>query len=270
MGTNFRLAVTSGDAVGIREYESGRLTRILRRPVPGAGIALVPARRFLDGSLGQDEPDYFVSTIMRPEAICIQVGTHLCPNPATPYQEPLRALSLFLNNPQGFLRPQSDVHVVIIAGGDEASGSSSPEVVARPQNLVNQFNSLYPNRRLKIHTVVRQPNANCFTSEEFREAPTLTQASVLTGGDQVNICNEFDDESVTAISQKVKPTTFFNREFDLSCDPIDMNNDGNPDVRVIDVRTGTNVGFVRSARHITVPGVVSNQQELRAIYHCRP
>lgn len=269
-GQNYRVGITTGDASGPRDYQAGRLTRILRSAVPGPGQPVMPVRNWLNGSEGNREGDYFVTTIMRPEAICVQVGTHLCPPHASPYQEPLRSLSLFLDNPRGFLRPNSDLHVVIIAGRDEANGSTAADVLSRPQDVVNKFNTLYPNRRLKIHTVARQPDQRCFGSNNYREANTLAEAARLTGGLRANICDTMERESINQISRQVSPSVYYNREFDLSCDPIDMNNDGVADVRVIDVSTGNNVGFNRSGRHITIPGSVSNNQALRASYHCAP
>jgi hypothetical protein len=240
--TDYRIGVTSGDATGIREYESGRLTRILRASNPGAGISLVPAVNLISPSMPFAQRN-FSATIQRPEATCVQVGTHLCPNPASAYQEGLYATNLAINRPENapFFRDGTSLHVVVISDSDEASRafilpgeriSPNLPVRNRPETLAAAVAERFPEKAFKFHAVVRPTNADtCSNSSNIdaRKAPLYQQMVQSTGGQLVNICRDRDRSEIQQLANQIRST---GHNYSLRCVPTDENGDGQPDVQV--------------------------------------
>lgn len=241
--SDYQIAVTSADATGIREFEAGRFTRILRTATPGPGIALVPAQYMVHPQMGQYTQRNFMATILRPEAICTQVGTHMCPNAASAYQEGIRSTLLALQRPenQGFIRQNSALHVVVISDDDEGGRNltdnngnilpSTPEH-NRPETLVNFVNAQYPGKEFKFHAVARGQNVNTcnnVSGVSATKAPIYQRATQITGGVMANICNDLNRTEVQAIANSIRNNSG-SQSYQLNCDPRDVNGDGIPDV----------------------------------------
>lgn len=241
--TDFRIAVTTGDAVGSREYEAGRMTRILRASNPGSGIAISPLSYFISPIMSESQRN-FSATIRRPEATCVQVGTHLCPTSASNYQEGIYATTLALQRPENasFFRDEASLHVVVISDTDETSRayvSPSGDISAnlpernRPQTLMAAVANQFPEKTFKFHAVIRPTNADtCANSSnvDARKAPIYQQMVQTSGGQIVNICRDLDRSEVQQLANQIRGT---GNRYSLRCVPTDENGDGQPDVQAV-------------------------------------
>jgi hypothetical protein len=238
---DFQIAVTTGSATGNREFESGRLTRILRSAVPGPGIALVPSQ-YLIHPLMSNAQRNFMATIQRPEAICIQVGTHMCPQSGRAYQESLHSSLKAIDRAenQSFFREDASLHIVIISGKDEGNGNltdrsgnvylDAPDY-NRPETLINRVNEKWQEKEFKVHTVVRGPEStNCngfYVDNSVQKAFMHSKATELTGGYRANICNSLNRSEISTLARSISGGQ---NSYELNCDPKDTTGDGTPDV----------------------------------------
>lgn len=267
--TNYRVAVTSDKTRGIQEYESGNITRILRNPVPGTGIAITPLTYYLSGNT-QRESANLVATLMRPEAICIQVGTHLCPHGSYGQPEPLQVSRQFLQrNPRQFIREGSNVHIISISSLDEVHGTSDPVVRRRPQDLVQEFATRYPRNTLKFHSIIRLPGGRCSSHTDFRSGDILASASRLTGGSIIDICDDFDRTSIRNLAQSIKPSIERLDQHQLECDPVDRDQDGKPDIQVKNIADGNLLPYIYNNRILKIQPQVPKNTRVQIDYFCR-
>lgn len=235
--TDYNISVTSGDTMGSRPYEAGGFANILRTAVPGSGFAVLPKFQTIT-PLTKDGGKLLVTTLMRPESICIQTGTHLCPPNGSPSQQSIHSSLLALDRPenQSFFRSDSSLHIIIISDDDEGSGNLTdrkgnilPSTPAhnRPQTLINTVKARWPNKEFKIHSMINPKEKVCNAFDvQAVDAPIYQAAAMMTGGQVVNICNEFDMSETKAIADSIatsKPV------YTLTCDPVDTNKDGRVD-----------------------------------------
>ena len=198
---DYRIAVTTGDTRGSRAFEAGGFADILRTPVNGPGIAILPRQSYITPNMEYASRN-FLATIMRPEAICIQVTTRRCLNPASGYQQGIEAVNMSINreDTQSFFRNDASLHVVIIADRDQSGGDETA-----PEKLIAAVQSKWPGKKLKVHTVIRRPQDNgCSANNvEASKAPIYHKLSVLTGGVSSNFCKSMDRKDIEAITNEI-------------------------------------------------------------------
>lgn len=242
LGTmDYRIAVTTGDTSGSREFENGRFTRVLRASLPGSGIVAMPMANFISPTMSSAQRN-LSATIMRPEATCVQVGTHMCPQSGSNYQEGLYASTLAIARPENaaFFRESSSLHIVVISDSDEAGrtfvtpgGDIDPGLPLRnrPETLAAAVALRFPEKTFKFHAVVRPTNAatcNNSSNVDARTAPIYQQMVQSTGGQLVNICRDRDRAEVQQLANQIRST---GQRYNLRCVPTDENRDGQPDVQ---------------------------------------
>jgi|GEM_PF-3021258 len=229
---DYHIAVTSAQATGSRDYQSGRVTKILYQPVPFAGLNLVPNQYKITPDMKHPGQD-FLATIMRPEAICIQVAGP-CPNPAHFYQEAIHSSILALSNPDSvakFIRPEAPLNIVIISEDDEGVGNltdrhgnmkSDTPAYNRPQTLIDLVQTKWPGKQFRVHAVITKP------SEMFCNSPNQYNARAgylyhdlaqKTGGVVASICDNYDSKSINKIANSIVAAPV---SFDLQCSPRNL------------------------------------------------
>lgn len=183
---------------------------------------------YLSGSLGSSvEQSYFQNTIARNETRICENGAHTSSNCPSGVERGILAAAMTIeNNPSDFIRPTGHMAVVFLSDEDEGSDGYGVVRDSReyPANFVNSFRSRYPNKSLKAHSIIIQPNTNegahCY-SLQAREKPIgqygimYSQLTDLTNGVQGSICAANYTSQLQEIGQSVAQT----REV-LPCPPI--------------------------------------------------
>ncbi len=199
---DYRIGVTSADVTGSRAYESGGLADVLRTPVSGPGIALVPKQKVITSAMGVHTSRNFLATIMRPEAICIQVVTARCPPTGSGWQQGIEAAKLAINKSesQGLFRDDAALHVVIIADKDQSGGDQEA-----PEKFIAAVQAKWPGKKLKVHTVIYQPEAAYCNAHNVSasKAPIYSKLSKLTGGVTANFCASMDRKDINSIAAEI-------------------------------------------------------------------
>jgi hypothetical protein len=211
-----------------------------------------------------------VNTLMRPEAICIQVGTHLCPHSASGLAEPIQVSRLFIQkNPHQFIRPTSQLHIIAIAPVDEAHGSSNPTILRRPSALTSEFSAKFPGNELRFHSFIRRPGARCNSHSEFRSADLLAQLSAGTGGSVLDMCDDFEMASLKALAQSFRSSKTLQKQIRLQCEPIDQDGDGIADLQIRQVSNQQEVAFSRDKTTVELLSHLSPREKLSIRYFCQ-
>lgn len=241
--TDYNIAVTSGDARGSKAYEAGGFADLLRSAVPGTGLVVVPRNQVVTPSTKSGEK-LFVTTLMRPESICVQVSTAMCPPNGSAYQESIHSSLLAFDRPenQSFFRTDASLHLVIISDSDEGAGNltdrngnilDSTPAHNRPETLIKTVKSRWPQKEFKVHSVIKPKNKICNAFEvQANNAPIYQALTEKTGGKIADICNEMDYTETNAIANAIATTK---PVFKLTCDPVDVNKDGKVDAADINV-----------------------------------
>lgn len=238
--TDYKAMIITSDATGDREFQSGRLNKILYRAVPASGLALVPYQYSITPMMDNASRN-LLATIMRPEAICVQTGTHLCPNPAHGYQEAIHATLKSIERPDTLteLRDDATFNLVIISDNDEGNGNlvdrqgnilPGTPAYNQPQTIISSIQQKWPQKQFKVHGVYQAPGdrgPGCTASSSVRVAHIYDKLVKATGGVHANICNDSNRAEVEAIAQAIQRAPSV---FQLSCVPVDTNGDGKPDV----------------------------------------
>lgn len=237
---DYRIAVTTTDARGILPYEAGGLANLLRQPTPGNGHEVMPLQKVITPSMPNAE-NIFIATIMRPEAICVETGTHMCPITASPYEEPIRSsiLSVERADTQFFFRDEADLHMIMISDTDEAAGTQTystgqplPNIneYNNPVTLVNKVNQKWPGKKFKVHGVFNRPGDG-FCQGNTKPGHLLSRIVNLTQGTAASICDRYDMDrtQISAIANNIKNGA--TSSYTLTCEPKDLNNDGRIDAQ---------------------------------------
>jgi len=129
---------------------------------------------------------------------------------------------------RSFIRDDAALAVVLIS--DENENQSSD--LNNPFKLLGYVQSLNTQtpKRFQFHSITGlsvQTSANCVVSEVGRSYQTLSQA---TGGVVGNICDANYTNLLSQIGDIAQKLTY---SLALSCLPLDMNQDGQPDMRVL-------------------------------------
>ncbi len=199
---DYRIGITSGDVSGAEAYEAGGLAEILRTPVSGPGIPLVPRQSVITSAMGEYTSRNFLATLMRPEAICIQVDSRRCPFYASGYQQGITAAELAIkrSESQQLFRNDAPLHVVIIADRDQSGGD-----VYAPERFIAAVQAKWPGKKLKVHSVIFRPEDSTCNGHgvEASKAPIYDKLSKLTGGVTTNFCNSMDRKDIKAIADEI-------------------------------------------------------------------
>jgi hypothetical protein len=231
-GVDYHIAVTSAQATGSKDYQSGRVTKILYQPVPFAGLSLVPAQYKITPDMKHPGQD-FLATILRPEAICVQVAGP-CPNPASFYQEAIHSSILTLSNSDSvakFIRPQAPLNIVIISENDEGAGNltdnhgkikASTPAYNRPQTLIDLVQAKWPGKPFRTHAVITKPEEMfCNNADQYnaRAGFLYNELAQKTGGTVASICDNYNSKSIDKIANSlaVAPVSFV-----LQCAPKNL------------------------------------------------
>lgn len=253
---DYKMSVTSAQATGPTDYQSGRLTRILYQPVPYDGLTLVPAQYAVTPAMEPYAGRNFLATIMRPEAICV-AGMMPCPNSANPYQEAIHTTIKTLSDADSvakFVRPGAALNVVIISDDDEGAGNltdskgnirSSTPSYNRPDTLINLVQTKWPGKAFRAHAVIQRPeDPLCWNADIYNANRAYLYNDLVkkTGGATAEICNVYDQTEIKKIANSIvtaSPT------FQLKCQPtsIQATFSPQPAVPTRTVVNGTNVSF---------------------------
>lgn len=200
---DYQIGYTSGDTTGIQPYVAGGLANILRTAVPGPGHEILPKQKVITPAMGEYTHRNFIATLMRPEAICVQVSTRRCPLLTTAYQRAIAGATLAINRSESqvLFRDGVPLHIIIIADKDESGGD-----MQTPERFLESVKAKWPNKDVKVHSVIRKSlNHTCsgITGVEATKAPIYEKLSNLTGGVVTSICDEFDRTGIKAITDQI-------------------------------------------------------------------
>ncbi len=225
---DYRLAVTTTD-----------ISTSLNGPTPNNGygafqdgklISFQNGQSFLDRSVPVSQAQtLFQNTVRRQETLTCEANDYEKPFcPSGDERGTLAAIMAFDRNQDQFIRPMGHMALVILS--DENVGSTGTFVDSResPNQFLNYFRGLYPNKSIKAHSVIIQPNTDigrsCHSQQASGPGPigqygtVYAELSALTSGVIGNICAANYTSQLQAIGEAVSQT----REV-LPCSPIGGN-----------------------------------------------
>ncbi len=200
---DYQIGFTGGDTRGSKPYVAGGLANILRSPVAGPGIEILPKQKVVTPAMGEHTSRNFLATLMRPESICVQLATRRCPQYTTAYQRAIASATLAINrdDSQVLFRDGVPLHIVIIADKDESGGD-----MQTPERFLDAVKAKWPNKDVKVHAVIRKSSENTcngITGVEATKAPIYEKLVNLTGGVVTSICNDLDRKDIKAIADSI-------------------------------------------------------------------
>ncbi|MCB0379006.1 MAG: hypothetical protein KDD33_10985 [Bdellovibrionales bacterium] len=163
----------------------------------GRLIAFPNGAAYLDGSLGvATEQSHFLNTVRRQETInCENSGYNLDLCPSGDERGLLAANMTITSNYNNFIRPDGHLAIVFLSDEDERSdGNETFTAVEYPNNFVTVFQSIYPNKSLKAHSIIIRPgDSGCLYDQSINSprgffGDTYAELSNLTGGIIGDIC----------------------------------------------------------------------------------
>lgn len=166
----------------------------------------------------------FQSTIQRDESLdCIEVGGEwLCP---TTHEEPLRASILAMQQRNthnaGFFRDDADLSIVYISDEDEYS-NGGPQAT-RPEEVMQTFSGIWPNKKLSSFGIIIQPgDSSCYSRNRWWGASyghIISDLVSKTGGVTGSICDSNYTNNVLKISEVIRRELLL-KEIHLAETPI--------------------------------------------------
>lgn len=242
---DYRIAITTTD---VRDASDLRSNTNPADSINGHGAFqdgnLVPfndGSSFLNGSLPLlTEQSFFEQTITWEQTLTCEQNNYVemyCPSGDE--RGILAAAMTFEKNPKNFIRPVGHMAVVILSDEDEGSSGIIVEPEReQPQNFINYFRNIYPNKSLSVHSIVIQPgNSSCYNAEDrpghppghygntYAELTSLTEGGVL--GDicapDSNYSNQLQDigASVSQV-REILPCSPINGEVQVDLIPQPM------------------------------------------------
>lgn len=192
---------------------------------------------YLNGSMSTtQEEEYFLDTITRKETKACEdddFSANSCPSGD---ERGLLAASLTLkNNPADFIRPVGHMALVVISDEDEGSNGNLIADVEEPAQFVTHFRGLYPNKSLRAHSIIIEPDSErgkaCFDENSNDDGPDgqygriYAELTRITNGYPGDLCaNEYTtllEKIGRSVAQKreVLPCSPINKEIDITFSP---------------------------------------------------
>ena len=134
---------------------------------------------------------------------------------------PLKVLSEFFKRGQPLLRNGADVISVILTNRDEEKASKKPKKRTSAAEVIQQFQSLNPNKNFYAISIVTPPGeAECKSDRYNEPASYVPNLSMLTQGLVINICAD-----VTASPYAIPIMTFINQKKNYGTPPARLRNE---------------------------------------------
>ncbi len=207
---NYRVAITTTDISsadnpahpknGNGAFQDGRL------------VPFTSGRYFLDGTLSNEQSLFEQAIAWEQTDLCERNGYDYDSrgNVVPPSQQQcpsgderglIASYMTFRNNYENFIRPVGHMAVVILSDEDNDGDTSKGEFrhldtnIENPNNYIERFRELYPNKSLSFHSIVIQPgDTQCFNQQlqpghpPGRYGQTYAELSSLTDGIRGDIC----------------------------------------------------------------------------------
>lgn len=217
-GIDYHIGITTTDVAASTNntFQNGNLI-----PFPNGSP-------FLSGNLpATSEQGLFQQTMARQETLlCQQSGFNKAVCPSGDERGILSAALVNQLNPFNFIRGFGHMAVVFLTDEDEGSNGTIVDNRENPQTFVQDFRNRYPNKSIKAHSIIIEPNTqrgrNCFlASERDTQNPPgqygalYAELSNLTSGLTGDICaNDYRPilEAIAAESSQFREV--------LPCAPI--------------------------------------------------
>jgi hypothetical protein len=239
---DYRIAITTTDVSGVS-------------PAPGVGTSPYASARdgkllsfasgsFLTPAVGSSQAEsQFASTIQRQETIdCENGGFKSASCPSNDERAIYAANLVAANNPGGFIRATGALTVIILSDEDARSGNYRAggqgsalfplASMDQPSTLIDKIKAMYPNKTLKVHSiVVRDGDESClnYQKSEIPGNSNITSSyglsysslSSATGGTIGSICGNNNDLNYTAQLGQISGTIVDQvNTIALSCAPV--------------------------------------------------
>ncbi len=152
-----------------------------------------------------------------------------------------------------FIRPDAALSILYVSDADERSDGLNLALENTSENLIQYIKQKFPTKTFNAHSiVVKENDLTCLQStltavdssnkviSAVNESFGLEYAklSQLTGGLVGDVCQDDYTVQLSFMGQKTIDQI---KEFKLSCNPQDTNNDGQIDIFITNKNTGTNI-----------------------------
>lgn len=129
-----------------------------------------------------------------------------------------------------FFRPDAVLSVIVVSDADETP-NGSPEARNNPNNLLNFVKSTFPNKAFSFHSIVVKTGDTACLNSDLNEGygTNYEKLSSLTGGVIGSVCASNYGAQLAQIGNA---TVDLVKTVNLDCEPLDINDDGKPDVSV--------------------------------------